>query len=209
MRKNLMRNSVIAGAIAAVGAASILAGAGEASALPNGSKVTRGLDGESAKITRKGESARPIGTVANNPGSRGVLLSGVYTAKLGGGISGKETVYAILGCQVDVSGVTLDLSGAISLSALSGSAGLTLPLAPGQVAIVKLTDKSLKANATGAIQLSGYSINVNKCGGYASGRTAATVEGVKGYAIDDDSEVVTGTGTFLKTTLYGAPFSLG
>ncbi|WP_440712063.1 MspA family porin [Gordonia sp. FQ] len=200
---------MIAGAIAAVGAAGILSGAGEASALPNGSKVTRGLDGESAKITRKGESARVIGTVANNPASRGALLSGTYTADLGGGINGTETLYLIAGCQVDVSGVTLDFSAAISLNALNASTGLSLPLKPGEVAIAKITDKSIKTDGKASIQLSGYSVAINQCGGYASARTAAVVEGAKGYAINNDDDVVTGTGTFLKTTLYGRPFSLG
>ncbi|MFT4087393.1 MAG: MspA family porin [Gordonia sp. (in: high G+C Gram-positive bacteria)] len=211
MRNPTMRRAATVAAAAVIGVSGLMMTAGNADAarLPNGQKVTKGLDGESAYVERRGESAFPNGTVANNPAARGAILSGTYTTKLGGGINGKETLRVILGCQVDVSGVTLDFSGALSLTALDASAGLSLPLSPGQVAIVEITSKSIDKNAKASIQLSQYSLTVDGCGGYASARTAATVEGANGYEINDDDKVVTGSGTYLKTTLYGKPFSLG
>lgn len=202
----------VMGAAAAIAAATtmtltgVTAGEADARPLANGQKVTEGLDGERVYVERRGENAFPVPTTANNPAVRGAQLSGVYTADLGGGVNGQSGLYLILGCQVDVSGITLNLSGAISLDALSASAGLTLPLAPGQVAIAKISERKIEENGKGSIQLSQYSITVNNCGGFASARTAVQVDAAKGWEIEGRS--VSGEGTFLKSTLYGQPFSL-
>ncbi|MBD0862251.1 MspA family porin [Gordonia sp. zg691] len=200
-----------AGAVAIASAAVVgLAGmgVGEASAagLPNGYKKASGIDGESIQTWRTGESAYPVSTVANNSASRGFAISGTYTAKASAGVGGKLAVKYIIGCQVDVSGITLDLSGAISLSATTLNGSLGLPLKPGQVAVVDITDKDFSDSGVSAIQLSQLTFNLNQCGGYASARSAAKVIGAKGYSTDDGK--LSGEGTLIQSTLYGKPFTI-
>ena len=87
---------------------------------------------------------------------------------------------------------------------ISGS--LTIPLSPGQVAVVDITDKDFKAGKPMSIQLSQLSFNLNGCGGYASARSAVKVIAAKGYNTDDGT--VNGEGTLIQSTLYGKPFSV-
>ena len=201
-----------AGAVAIASAAVVgLAGmgAGEASAikLSNGYKNATGIDGESIQTWRTAESAYPIPTVANNPASRGFVISGTYSGKASAGVGGNLAVKYIIGCQVDVSGITLDLSGAISLTATTLSGSLGLPLKPGQVAVVDITDKDYSDSGVAAVQLSQLSFNLNQCGGYASARSAVKTIGAKGYSTDDGK--VSGEGTLIQSTLYGQPFTIG
>ncbi len=201
-----------AGAVAIASAAVVgLAGMGVGEAagapLPNGYKNATGIDGESIQTWRTGENSYPIPTVANNPTSRGFVISGTYSAKASAGVGGKLAVKYIVGCQVDVSGVTLGLDGAISLSAATLSGELGLPLAPGQVGIVDITDKDLSDSGVAAVQLSQLSFTLPECGGFASARSAVKVIGAKGYSTDDGK--LTGEGTLIQSTLYGKPFSIG
>ncbi|MBA5845992.1 MspA family porin [Gordonia amicalis] len=200
-----------AGAVAIASAAVVgLAGMGvgdaAAAGLPNGYKKASGIDGESIQTWRTGESAYPITTVANNPTSRGFVISGTYTAKASEGVGGKLAVKYIIGCQVDVSGVTLGLDGAISLSAATLSGSFGLPLAPGQVAVVDITDKDLSDKGIAAVQLSQLSFTLPGCGGFASARSAVKVIGAKGYDTADGK--LSGEGTLIQSTLYGKPFSI-
>ncbi|KSU58466.1 MULTISPECIES: MspA family porin [unclassified Gordonia (in: high G+C Gram-positive bacteria)] len=201
-----------AGAVAIASAAVVgLAGMGVGEAagapLPNGYKNATGIDGESIQTWRTGENAYPIPTVANNPASRGFVISGTYTGKASAGVGGNLAVKYIIGCQVDVSGITLDLSGAISLTATTLSGSLGLPLKPGQVAVVDITDKDFSDEGVAAVQLSQLSFNLNQCGGYASARSAVKTIGAKGYSTDDGK--VSGEGTLIQSTLYGKPFTIG
>lgn len=206
MRKNLMRNSVIAGAIAAVGAASILAGAGTADAarLPNGSKTTTGIDGQKVTIKRSGERANPMPSVANNGAGRSAAVSGTYKAILSKG-AGKITVGYLVGCQINITGLHGGLDAGISLDGGSLSGSISVPLQPGQVAFIKGDSMNItKGKAT--VLVDSYYINVEQCGGYASARSVVQVIAADGYSTDDDS--LSGDSGFVQSTLYGAPFSL-
>lgn len=204
-----LRRVVGAAAIASVAALGLAGmGAGDAAAakLPNGYKKVTGIDGEVVQTWRTNESAYAIGTVANNPTARGFVLSGTYQAKGSAGVNGNVAVKYIVGCQVDVSGLELGLGGALSITAANISGSLTLPLAPGQVAVVDITDKDFSAGKSMAIQLSQLSFNLNGCAGFASARSAVKVIAAKGYNTDDGT--VNGEGTLIQSTLYGKPFSI-
>ncbi len=195
---------------AVVGLAGMGAGDAAAGKLANGYKKASGIDGESIQIWRTGENAYPIATVANNAASRGFVLSGTYTAKASKGVDGKLAVKYLIGCQVDVGGIDLALGGSLGLDAdsLTGglSGGISLGLAPGQVALVDITDKDFSDSGVAAIQLSQTSFYLNNCGGFASARSVAKVIGAKGYSTDDGS--LSGEGTLVQSTLYGKPFTI-
>ena len=202
----LGRRGAAAAAVAAaavIGATSMGAGHAEAGKLANGYKNAGGVE-----IWRKAESAYATPTVANNPSQRQASLSGTYSAKLAKPLSGKLAVSYIVGCQVDVTGLSLGLSG--SLDILAGSAGLggslSLPLSPGQVAVVSVGGKDIKAGGAGAVQLQDFTIVLPNCGGYASARSAVKVVAADGY--NTDGGTVNGSGNYIQSTLYGQPFSL-
>lgn len=194
---------------AVMGVAGMGAGDAAAGKLANGYKKVTGIDGESIQTWRTNESAYPIPTVANNAASRGFVLSGTYTAKATKGVGGKLAVKYLVGCQVDVGGIDLSAGGSIGLSdalSLGLEGGISLGLAPGQVALVDITDKDFSDSGVAAIQLSQISFNLNNCGGFASARSVAKVIGAKGYNTDDGT--LSGEGTLLQSTLYGKPFSI-
>ncbi|MDL9938964.1 MspA family porin [Gordonia sp. ABSL1-1] len=195
-------------AAAAVGLAGIGAGDAAAAKLPNGYKKAVGVDGEVVQTWRSAESAYAIPTVANNPTARGFVLSGNYTVKASSGVAGNVALKYIIGCQIDVSGIELGFGGSLDYTggaSLSGS--LSLPLKPGQVAVVDITDKDLSDKGVTAIQLSQVSFNINGCGGYASARSAVKVIAAKGF--NTDGGTVNGEGSLIQSTLYGKPFSIG
>ncbi|OLT49550.1 hypothetical protein BJF87_00085 [Gordonia sp. CNJ-863] len=193
---------------AVVGLAGMGAGDAAAGKLANGYKKASGVDGETVQSWRTNESAYPIPTVANVPTSRGFVLSGTYTAKASKGVGGNLAVTYLVGCQVNLDGLELGLGGSIDFIAQSGglSGSLNLPLSPGQVAEVSITDKDLSDSGVASIQLSQLSFTLNKCGGYASVRSVTKVIAAKGYSTDEGT--VSGEGTLLQSTLYGQPFSI-
>ncbi|MDL9945814.1 MspA family porin [Gordonia sp. ABSL11-1] len=194
-------------AVAAVGLATMGAGGAAAAPLPNGYKNATGIDGESLQTWRTGESALPAPSVANNGAGRAAVISGTYRAKASAGVNGNIAVKVLIGCQVDITGLEGGLGLGVDIApsaSLSGS--LTIPLTPGQVAKVDVTDKDISDGGVAAIQLDQFGINVEKCGGYASARTIVQTVGAKGYNTDEGS--VNGEGTYLQSTLYGKPFSL-
>ncbi|MGX7697367.1 MspA family porin [Gordonia polyisoprenivorans] len=197
-------------AVAAIGLASMGTGNAAAAPLANGSKVVTGLDGESIKTTRTGESQFSVARVANNGLGRTALLSGVYTATGSDGVNGKLTVKVLAGCQIDVSGFSATTGGSLTLSASPSatiSGGISLPIKPGEATIQDVTvKKTFKSGAGAAVQLSNFEIEFPNCGGYASARTIVVATGAKGWDISDDDDTVTGEGTLLKSTLYGQPF---
>ncbi|MCT1355911.1 MspA family porin [Gordonia sp. p3-SID1431] len=202
-----------AGAVAIASAAVVgLAGMGVGEAagapLPNGYKKATGIDGEVVQTWRTAESAYAIPTVANVPTSRGFVLSGNYAAKASEGVGGNLAVTYLVGCQVNLDGLELGLGGSIDFFAQSGglSGSLNLPLSPGQVAEVSITDKDLSDAGVASIQLSQLSFTLNKCGGFASVRSVAKVTAAKGYSTDDGK--LSGEGTLIQSTLYGKPFSI-
>ncbi|MFW0786855.1 MspA family porin [Gordonia sp. CPCC 206044] len=203
-----LRRVIGAGAVAAVAAIGLAGmGAGDAAAvgLPNGYKKAVGVDGESIQTWRKGESALPAPSVANNGAGRAAVVSGTYTAKASKGVSGNIAVKVLIGCQVDITGLEGGISGTISASpSLSGS--LSVPLKPGEVVVADVTDKDIKEGGAASVQLDRFAVDVQQCGGYASARTIVTTVGAKGYSTDDGT--VSGEGSYIQSTLYGKPFSL-
>lgn len=193
--------AVAVAAVAAIGAASMGAGHAEAGPLANGYKNADGV-----QIWRTGESAYATPTVANNPTQRQASLSGTYTAKLAKPLNGNVALVYLVGCQVNVDGLSLGLGGSLDLTSAGVSGSLSLPLTPGQVAEVSVTDKDISAGGVSSIQVQDFTIILPSCGGYASARSAVRVVAADGYSTDDGT--VSGSGNYVQSVLYGQPFSL-
>ena len=100
----------------------------------------------------------------------------------------------IVGCQVDITGLEGGLNASIDSSLSLGLDGsLTFPLAPGEAAFVPLGTKTFEGGVA-SVQYKRQGIEVQQCGGYAQARAFTTVQTEGNYVI--------------KSTLYGAPFSL-
>lgn len=201
--------AVAVAAAAVIGATSMGAGHAEAAKLANGYKYVTGLDGEKLELWRAGETGLKVGNAANNPLARNMLLSGTYTAKGSDGVGGNLAVGYIIGCQVDISGITLGFGGGLNISApvVSFNGGLSLPIKPGQVAILSsIANKDLSKKGIASVQLSNVEVDLPACGGYAAARSWATVTGAKDY--DPKDGTLNGSGTYMQSTLYGQPFSI-
>lgn len=205
--RKLLWRSVSTAAVATVGMVLVATGEAASAPLPGGHTIARGIGSEAIQTWRSGEFATPVPSVANNGAGRAAVLSGTYRATATAGVNGNLAVKVLVGCQVDITG----LEGGVGLgvdiapsASLSGS--LTVPLTPGQVAQIDVTDKDIKAGGTAAIQLDRVSVNVERCGGYASARTIVLTVGAKGYSTEGGT--VNGTGGYMQSTLYGKPFSL-
>ncbi len=208
-----LRRAAGATALAAVAAlglgTTIGTSAADAKPLRNGYKVLTGIDGEKVSLWRQHESQFSVKRVAYNGLGRTALLSGVYTAKLSKGVSGNLQQYVLAGCQIDVSSLSASSVASLAISAqpsLSLTGGLSVPLKPGQVNLYKVTDKDIAAGKAGAIQISNFEIEFPNCGGYASARSFTKVIAAKGYEINGDDDVETGTGTILQSNLFGQTF---
>jgi hypothetical protein len=197
-------------AVAAIGLASMGTGNAAAAPLANGSKVVTGLDGEKITTTSKGNSQYSVARVANNGLGRTALLSGTFSAEGSEGVNGTLTVYVLAGCQIDVSGFEANTGGSLTVSATPSvtiGGGISLPISPGEAGRFAVdVSKDFESGKKAYVQLSDFEITFPNCGGYASARTVAEVVGGKGYEISDDDDTVTGSGTFLKSSLYGQPF---
>jgi hypothetical protein len=133
------------------------------------------------------------------------------------GVSRINTGY-IVGCQVDISGLkgnlginfstggtgamtgnllTDAITGVTTLTnAVSPSVGLSVPLQPGQVTFVYLEGKDITEKGTDyTIQYQDAELSNAGCGGYAQARSYTVLE-----IVGKD---------YVKTTLYGQPFSIG
>ncbi|GAA2052339.1 MspA family porin [Williamsia deligens] len=190
-------------AVSAVGLASMGAGNAAAGALPNGSKTTVGVDGTTIKLARTGEGIFPVKSQANNGAGRAAETFGNFFATYPKGTSGKLTVGYLIGCQINIEGLKGGLgfsvggpsaSNALPLPSFGLSGSLTVPLSPGQVQTVAVGAKELKGT-TAAVQLQRFQIDVQQCGGYAQARSIAVLETTGDY--------------YIKSTLYGVPFTLG
>ncbi|WP_237341970.1 MspA family porin [Williamsia soli] len=181
-------------AVAALGLASMGAGNAAAGPLPSGSKVTEGVDGTVIKLERTNESAYPVPSVANNGAGRAAEVNGKVKVYSGGAAGDLVTGY-IVGCQIDITGLEGGLSGSLDILNVAGSlaGSISVPLNPGEAVFVSLGSKSFDGNDV-SIQYKSQGIDVQQCGGYASARAFSTVTTSGDYVI--------------KSTLYGAPFSL-
>jgi hypothetical protein len=106
----------------------------------------------------------------------------------------------IVGCQVDVSGISLGggLDAALDVPpALGGglSGSVSLSLGPGQVRWVSVSSKDITKPGRYAIDYQDVQMEIQGCGGYAQVRSYTNVEIIGDH--------------YVKGTLYGQPFSIG
>ncbi|MFW0784499.1 MspA family porin [Gordonia sp. CPCC 206044] len=220
-RQKAFRTVGVSAAAAGTAAAALLAGGGAAGAdtfvrLPGGT-----AHGEGVTLTRSHESAQISPSMAANPTSRTAWVSGTVTLKapklkpakagpsLGAagedampGTNGTMTNGAaatlstgyIVGCQVDITGLSGGLSGTIS-AAPSATANLSIPIAAGQVVFVQLSTRDIEKPGTYSLGYDRAQLSIENCGGYAQARAFSTVE-------------TTGQ-LHQKVNLYGKPFSIG
>ncbi|MBC2642883.1 MULTISPECIES: MspA family porin [unclassified Rhodococcus (in: high G+C Gram-positive bacteria)] len=222
-KSGLRRGARIAGLGAAAAVALGLMSTGAASAdtfipLPDGSKT-----GPNVTLTRTAESALSSPSLAANGAGRVAWVSGTVVADVKGikdvtdvpdannttnnagtyngtnastthGVSRVSTGY-IVGCQVDITGLSANPSFSLGLDSLSPSVGLTVPLNSGEVKYVPLGGKDIKKDGVYALQYQDSELQVQKCGGFAQARSYSVVE-----IVGND---------YSKTVLYGAPFSIG
>lgn len=216
-----LRRGMRLGGVSAVFAAVGMLAAGYAAAdtfvpLPDGHQAAPG-----ATINRTGEHAVVSPSMAANGAGRVVWVSGTVTADVihtptvdrpgpystpagmpgtnnssTHGASQVSTGY-IVGCQVSIgdSAITAGLSGNVSTNGggLSGSAGIQL--GPGDVEFVRVGFKDILEPGVYSLGYRDFEIEIQGCGGYAQARAYTVVEIIGDH--------------YSKTTLYGAPFSIG
>ncbi|MDF3304465.1 MspA family porin [Rhodococcus koreensis] len=186
--------------------------------LPDGSKA-----GPNATVTRTAESALVSPSLAANGAGRVAWVSGTVTVDVKGiaevtevadyngtvktdgtyngtnatsthGVSRVSTGY-IVGCQVDITGLSASPSFSADLDSLSPSMGLSVPLSSGEVKYVPVSGRDIKKDGVYALQYQDTELQIQKCGGFAQARAYTVVE-----IVGND---------YSKTVLYGAPFSIG
>ncbi|MFI2442937.1 MspA family porin [Rhodococcus sp. NPDC019627] len=222
-KSGLRRGARIAGLGAAAAVALGLMSTGAASAdtfipLPDGSKA-----GPNATLTRTGESALSSPSLAANGAGRVAWVSGTVVADVKGikeatdvpegnstaktegsyngtngttthGVSRVSTGY-IVGCQVDITGLSANPTFSLGLDSLTTSTSLSVPLNSGEVKYVPVAAKDIKKDGVYALQYLDAELQVQKCGGFAQARSYSVVE-----IVGND---------YSKSVLYGAPFSIG
>ncbi|MEV0434842.1 MspA family porin [Nocardia sp. NPDC050413] len=204
-----------AAAVALGGFAAGSAGADAFVPLPDGQKAGPGVT-----ITRTAERATVSPSLAANGAGRVAWVSGTVTADVTAtpegevgpfnGPSGKDgsnnssthgasqlnTGY-IVGCQVAIGddAISAGVSGGIDLSggSLGGSVGLDL--GPGEVKFVQIEKKDILKAGVYSVEYQDVEIEIQGCAGYAQARAYSVVEIIGDH--------------YSKTTLYGAPFSIG
>ncbi|HNP57909.1 MAG TPA: MspA family porin [Gordonia sp. (in: high G+C Gram-positive bacteria)] len=206
--------------ILAVGTAAVVAlagmGVGEATAarLPNGYKRTTGIDGQVVTLKRVNEFAFAQESGAFNAVARSAQVAGTFTARINRGGGNVQVGYQV-GCQVNVGGIDVGLTGGLYLPLSTNTTAsplpiiggsLNFPVQPGQVVVVKVLNKDFKKKVV-SLQLSGVEMTVQSCGGYAQARSFITVLATDNYSTEGGT--VTGNSGAIQTTLYGTPFSLG
>ncbi|MFT3899234.1 MAG: MspA family porin [Gordonia sp. (in: high G+C Gram-positive bacteria)] len=185
-------------------------GAGDADALrlPAGKKKSTGIDGQVVLLKRSAEYVFPQPSEARNGAGRSTRVSGTYTARINRG-GGNVQVGYLVGCQVNIGGLDMGLSGgfyglAAPVPLVNGT--ISFPLQPGQIQVVQALSKNFYRKVV-SIQLSGVEIAVQSCGGFAQARSFIKVLAAEDYSTA--SGTVSGKSTAIQTTLYGKPFSLG
>ncbi|MGW0324701.1 MspA family porin [Nocardia sp. NPDC003183] len=191
------------------------AAADTAIALPDGFKAGPGVT-----ISREQERAVISPSLAANGAGRAVWVSGIARANVTStpegevgptngasgapgsnnssthGASQISTGY-IVGCQVSIAedAISAGVSGGISTSggSLGGSVGVSL--GPGQVKFVQIDYKDIAEPGQYSVEYQDAEIEIQGCAGYAQARAYTVVEIIGDH--------------YSKTTLYGAPFSIG
>ncbi|MFC9433772.1 MspA family porin [Nocardia sp. NPDC057030] len=218
--RGLHRGVRIAGAGAAAAVAMGLLSTGAANAdtfvpLPDGQKIGPGVT-----ISRNSEHALISPSLAANGAGRVVWVSGNAVADVSVTPEGKagpnngatgapgtnnssthgtsqlNTGY-IVGCQVSIAdnAISAGISGGINLSGATAGGSIGLKLGPGQVKFVGIDSKDITKPGVYSVEYQDAEIEIQGCAGYAQARSYTVVE-----IIGDN---------YSKTTLYGAPFSIG
>ncbi|WP_405160641.1 MspA family porin [Nocardia sp. NBC_01499] len=216
----LHRGVRIAGVGAAAAVAMGLLSTGAANAdtfvpLPDGQKIGPGVT-----ISRNSEHALISPSMAANGAGRVVWVSGNAVAditvtpegKVGPtngptnapgtnnssthGTSQLNTGY-IVGCQVSIAdtAISAGVSGGVNLDGANVGGSLGLKLGPGDVKFVQIDSKDITKPGVYSVEYQDAEIEIQGCAGYAQARSYSVVE-----IIGDN---------YSKTTLYGAPFSIG
>ena len=201
-KSGLRRGARVAGLGAAAAVALGLMSTGAANAdtfvpLPGGEKIVN-AGGVTAKIARNAESALVSPSLAANGAGRVAWVSGDVFAELGGEVPEEGatiTTGYIVGCQADITGLEGGLSADLGLDSLGLGGSLSIPISAGEVKFAKVKSKTDLKPGVSAIQYRDTQIEVQGCGGYAQAR-AYTVLEIPGNH-------------YVKSTLYGQPFSIG
>ena len=215
----LRRGARVAGVVAAAVAMGILStGAANADTfvpLPDGQKVGPGVT-----LSRTGEHALISPSLSANGAGRVVWVSGNAIADVSvtpegeagpsngasnapgtnnsstHGLSQLSTGY-IVGCQVSIAddAISAGLSGGIDLSGANAGGSIGLKLGPGEVKFVNVDYKDISKPGVYSVEYQDAEMEIQGCAGYAQARAYTVVEIIGDH--------------YSKTTLYGAPFSIG
>ncbi|MFI9510395.1 MspA family porin [Nocardia sp. NPDC052566] len=216
----LRRGARVAGVGAAAAVALGLMSTGAANAdvfvpLPDGQKV-----GPNVTVTRTGEHAVISPSLAANGAGRVVWVSGNAIADVAvtpegtvgpnngatgapgtnnsstHGASQINTGY-IVGCQVAIAdnAISAGVSGSVNLDGGSVGGSIGLQLGPGEVKFVQIDSKDITKPGVYSVEYQDAEIQIQGCAGYAQARSYTVVEIIGDH--------------YSKTTLYGAPFSIG
>ncbi|MEV6221731.1 MspA family porin [Nocardia fluminea] len=183
--------------------------------LPDGQKLGPGVT-----LSRTGESALISPSLAANGAGRVVWVSGNARADVQvtpegevgpyngpanrsgsnnsstHGASQLNTGY-IIGCQVSIGdeAIAAGLSGGVSTLGASAGGAIGLHLGPGQVSFVQINAKDILKPGVYSVEYKDAEIEIQGCAGYAQARSYSVVEIIGDH--------------YSKTSLYGAPFSIG
>ncbi|WP_446225629.1 MspA family porin [Nocardia sp. IBHARD005] len=212
------RGAWSAGAAVAVMIGLLSAGAANADTfvpLPDGQKRGPGVT-----VSRTGEHAVISPSLAANGAGRVVWVSGNARADVQvtpegevgpnngpanrrgsnnsstHGASQLNTGY-IVGCQVSIGddAIAAGLSGGVSNLGPSAGGAIGVHLGPGQVSFVQIDAKDILKPGVYSVEYQDAEIEIQGCAGHAQARSYSVVEIVGDH--------------YSKTTLYGAPFSIG
>ncbi len=218
MRKTAVRlvtAAAVAG-VAAAGALSAGAGAAEAAKLP-GAHKSKSVPGGTVSIRLYDEAYGVQNSVANNPFSREVFVSGKVRVTTGGGLEGGTvTTGYLIGCQLNFGAnsgagvVTNELDDSVTsvedlLNEDKTKLSAGFELSPGEAKFVPVIQAKVGGEAvesfsfsgtTGGVAYKSERFGVNGCAGFAQARALVNVQ-------------VSGDGNASNITLYGKPFSIG
>lgn len=212
MRKMLAATALATAALAVAGGS---ANADTFVPLPDGEKAGPGVT-----IKRVGESALISPSMAANGAGRVAWVSGTVLAEvtetptgearpfIGGnnapgtnnssthGSSRVSTGY-IVGCQVSIAddAISAGVSGGISTSGVNAGGSIGVKLGPGEVKFIGVEGFDILKEGNYHVSYSDVELQIQGCAGYAQARSYTVVE-----IIGDN---------YSKTSLYGAPFSIG
>ncbi|MFD4355143.1 MspA family porin [Nocardia sp. NPDC058518] len=138
------------------------------------------------QVTPEGEVG-PYNGPRNRPGSNNSSTHGASQLNTG----------YIVGCQVSIGdeAIAAGFSGGVSTLGASAGGAIGLHLGPGQVSFVQIDAKDILKPGVYSVEYQDAEIEIQGCAGYAQARSYSVVEIIGDH--------------YSKTSLYGAPFSIG